>query len=60
MAERRRLARADVWWGAMLPHMKKPPQLREFIGEAPQRQRNIVECIEAWEKVRQAQMRARR
>jgi hypothetical protein len=31
-AERDSRARGLVWWGAMMPHMKKPPDFHEFTG----------------------------
>jgi hypothetical protein len=33
-AEKERRARALVWWGAMLPHLKKTPGFDQFVGVA--------------------------
>jgi hypothetical protein len=60
MAERRRLARGDLWWGAMLPHLKRAPSFNEFVGTTPQRQRSVADCVAAWEKVQAAMMRGRK
>ena len=31
-AKRIEREKAMIWWGAMLPHMKKPPTFSEFTG----------------------------
>jgi hypothetical protein len=55
-ADRMRMQRSLVWWGAMLPHMKQPPKHDEFAGI---RRRGLADCIAAWERVRRAMERGR-
>jgi hypothetical protein len=31
-ADRARQKLSMTWWGAMMPHMKKPPEFHEFVG----------------------------
>jgi hypothetical protein len=49
--DRDRRARALVWWGAMMPHMKKPPGFHDFTGiEKPApRKRDWRADLAAWE-----------
>lgn len=40
--------RALVWWGAMLPHLKKPPDFREFVDPPARRsERQSPEILQA-------------
>lgn len=42
-----------VWWGAMLPHLKDPPGLAEFINPPTTRQGRIQKMqarFDAWDK----------
>lgn len=47
-AERRR---ENVWFSAMLPNLKKPPTLQEFVGGKKDKSRDIARFVEAWDKV---------
>ena len=59
--ERARHERALVWWGAMLPHLKKPPQFREFVGgKTPDRRQDLRACIAAWDRIDRALMANRK
>jgi hypothetical protein len=60
--ERDRRAKALVWWGAMMPHLKKPPEFREFIGGGPNRasRADIAACVAAWDRVDRALMANRK
>lgn len=49
-AERTRNERAMVWWGAMMPHMKKPPDFEKFVGIPPDRNERIRRWVEAWDR----------
>jgi hypothetical protein len=50
-AELHKRERSLVWWGAMMPHMKKPPGFHEFTGvEKPARQSPDWQAeLAAWE-----------
>lgn len=46
-----------VWWGAMLPHLKKPVPLRDFIGhrDVPRSRAERVKQFHAdWDKIDRA------
>jgi hypothetical protein len=43
--------RALVWWGAMMPHVKEPPDLETFAGYQPDKRAALKRCVEAWDKV---------
>lgn len=58
-AVRARNDRAMVWWGAMMPHLKKPPKFAEFVGDAPDRARDVRACVAAWDRVDRALSRNR-
>jgi len=45
--ERDRQARALVWWGAMLPHLKKPPSYQEFVSPRRKPVQQDPETIDA-------------
>jgi len=48
--QRLQLERANVWWGAMLPHMKKPPGFNEFTGIAAKPKHHDWQAeLAAWE-----------
>jgi hypothetical protein len=49
-----------VWWGAMMPHMKKPPQFRDFTGIQPARGDDLAACIAAWDRIDRALMANRK
>ena len=42
--------KALVYWGAMLPNMKKPPTFEQFTGYQPSRAERIKRWVEAWDK----------
>jgi hypothetical protein len=46
-AERAKAERALVWWGAMMPHMKKPPSFDEFVQPSRKPKRQDPETLEA-------------
>lgn len=46
-AERDRRAKALVWWGAMMPHLKKPPEFREFVDPPRRSERQSPEILQA-------------
>lgn len=46
--------RAEVWYGAMLPRLEKPPKLQDFVGGPRDKRAEIVECLNAWDKVDRA------
>jgi hypothetical protein len=58
--ERDRRARAFVWWGAMMPLMKKPPLFHEFTGTKANRKSDLAACIAAWDRVDRALMANRK
>ena len=39
--------RALVWWGAMMPHLKKPPAFDEFVKPRRQVERQSPEVLDA-------------
>ncbi|MFV0409087.1 MAG: hypothetical protein ACK5LJ_05130 [Paracoccus sp. (in: a-proteobacteria)] len=46
-----------VWWGAMLPHLKKPVSLKDFVGHrdvAKSRSERVRDFHAAWDKVDRA------
>lgn len=46
-----------VWWGAMLPHLKKPVPLDKFVGHrevAKSRAERVKAFHAAWDKVDRA------
>lgn len=48
--ERDRRAKALVWWGAMMPHMKQPPEFHEFTGlQRPQHKPDWQAELARWE-----------
>ena len=53
-AERMRHERAMVWWGAMLPYLKKPPKFEEFTGQKKNRVNDLQACIAAWDRIDRA------
>jgi hypothetical protein len=59
-AERDRRARALVWWGAMMPLMKKPPEFREFTGIKAAPRADLAACIAAWDRIDRALMANRK
>lgn len=44
---RARNDRAMVWWGAMMPHMKKPPEYEQFVSPARRKERMDPEVMQA-------------
>ena len=59
-AERMRVHRSHVWWGAMMAHMKKPPQFGEFVGDERRGGSEKVVCIKAWRELTDALRRGAR
>lgn len=49
---RRKADNAMVWWGAMLPHLKTPISLDQFIGEP--KKIDVAAWSAAWDKVDRA------
>ena len=45
--KRQQIERANVWWGAMLPHMKKPPSFQQFVGQPGQPKRQTPQELQA-------------
>lgn len=45
--ERVRNDRAMVWWGAMMPHLKHPPKLDQFVRPVRQKERMRPEVMQA-------------
>ena len=49
--------REMVWWGAMLPHLKKTPDLKTFVGRvdvARTRAERVRQFHAAWDKIDRA------
>lgn len=49
--------REMVWWGAMLPHLKKPISLKDFVGHsdfARSREDRVRQFHAAWDKIDRA------
>jgi hypothetical protein len=49
--ERWKAARALTWWGAMMPHLKDPPDLEKFSGYEPDKQEKVRRWLAAWDRV---------
>lgn len=43
--------RADIWFTAMMPHLKEPPDLEQFVYGQKNSRRELSRCLEAWDKV---------
>jgi len=50
-AEKAKSDRAMIWWGAMMPLMKKPPDYEKFTGYVPDKREVLRRFVEAWDKV---------
>lgn len=48
-AEAIEMRRREIWFGAMLPHLKKPPSIEEFTGK--QSRSHLADCLAAWDRV---------
>lgn len=46
--------RSLVWYGAMLPHLKKPPSLEQFTGHKPDKSELKRRWVETWDKIDRA------
>lgn len=49
--------REMVWWGAMLPHLKKPVELKKFVGhrDKPKTRAERIKAFHAaWDKIDRA------
>jgi hypothetical protein len=46
-AARLRREREMVWWGAMMPHMKRPPTLERFVAPPRKVERQSKEIMQA-------------
>lgn len=49
--------REMVWWGAMLPHLKKPVPLKDFIGKVDlpkSREERAKAFHDAWDRIDRA------
>lgn len=51
---RLRRERELVWWGAMLPHLKKPVTLDQFLGGHADDRDRVRRFHDAWDKVDRA------
>jgi hypothetical protein len=58
-AERARHERASVYWGAILPHMKKPPSFKEFV-DGKSTPHDVKSWSAAWDRIDKALARNRR
>lgn len=56
-AERMKRERALVWWGAMMPRLKDPPEFEAFTGYRPSRSDQIRRWVDAWDRVDRALQR---
>jgi hypothetical protein len=45
-ADRAQEQRAMIWWGAMMPHLKKPPEFREFVSPKPRHERQSPDVLQ--------------
>ena len=52
--ERDKRAKALVWAGAMLPHMKDPPTFEQFTGLKADRAEQVRRWAAAWDKIDKA------
>jgi hypothetical protein len=50
-AEAWKSKRALVWWGAMMAHLKEPPDLEKFSGYRPDRREQLRRWVDAWDRV---------
>ena len=49
-ADRMKREKSMIWWGAMMPHMKKPPTFEDFTGFKTKAARSDWEAeLSAWE-----------
>ena len=46
-ARRHERERALIWWGAMMPHMKKPPRFEEFVNPVARPKRQSAQELDA-------------
>jgi hypothetical protein len=46
-ADRAKVDRAMVWYGAMLPHFKKPPSFDDFVSPAKRKERQDPEIMQS-------------
>lgn len=46
-ADRGKVERAMIWYGAMLPHLKKPPSFDDFVWPAKRKERQDPEIMQA-------------
>ncbi|WP_142662783.1 hypothetical protein [Paracoccus laeviglucosivorans] len=53
-ADRVRRDRENVWFGAMLPHLEKPIELRAFMGEKPDPRARAKRFHEVWDRIDRA------
>lgn len=58
-SQRLQRERSNVWWGALLARMDKPPTHEAFTGAKPDRTEQIKRWAEAWDKVDRALSRNR-
>lgn len=54
---RLRRERELTWWGAMLPHLKKPLALDQFLGGPIDDRDRVKRFHDAWDRVDRALMR---
>ncbi|MCL4065344.1 hypothetical protein M3484_01975 [Pseudomonas sp. GX19020] len=57
---RRRYEREMIWWGAMLPYLKKPFPLEKFAGTDQSPKERAQAFHDAWGKIDRALERGRR
>jgi len=46
--------RTEIWFTAMLPQLKDPPSLADFVGGKSGQRAEMVRCINAWDKIDRA------
>lgn len=51
--------RGEVWFAAMLPHLKETPSLHEFMTGAKDKRADLIKCIDAWDKIDRALISSR-
>ncbi len=59
-ARRLEVERSHVWWGAMMPHLKNPPSLADFVGSKAKPKKQTPEELQAMCEVLAAAWGAKR
>lgn len=58
--KRAEIERSLIWWGAMMPNLKRPPTFQEFTGGKTDKRADLRACIAAWDKIDAALRRNKR